>query len=92
MEFVKQELNIHRNVGTDQTRLVNRTLVHTRYMEWLNLQDANDTQFTPRTPSKFYAHLTAKCGIRGKKVRRGCRVLEISFKTPQEEWAKRIEV
>ncbi len=91
MEFVKQELNIHRNVGKDQKRLLNRTLVHTRYMEWLNLQDANDTQFTPRKPSKFYAHLTAKCGIRGKKVR-GDRVLEVTFKTPPENWAKRIEV
>lgn len=89
MEFSKEQLNIHRNIGVDKTKFLSRTIVHQRYNEWLNLQD--DTQFAPRKPSKFYTHLTTKCGIRGKRLGKGGRVFEVSFKTSQEEWERRVD-
>ena len=89
VDFSKEHLNIHHNVGANKKRLINRTLVHKRYLEWIGMED-DIPEFVPYKPSTFYTHLTTKCGIRGKMVK-GSRVFEVSFKISQVEWDKRVE-
>lgn len=89
MEFVKEHLTIHRNVGSDKTKTMNRSLVYKRYMAWLDIQE-DVGEFVPRKASAFYKQLTTKSGIRAKKVM-GRRVLEVSFKISQTEWEGKVD-
>lgn len=91
MEFVKQELNIHRNNARgDKTKRTGKTIVHKRYLSWLDLQD-DVHEFVPRKPGKFYTQLTSNCGIREPIFVRGYPFLFVTFKTSPIEWENRVE-